>query len=285
MIAEGRGASLLLPAPAKLNLFLHVTGRRADGYHELQTVFQLLDWGDEIELNRREDGRIERVAGADGVAAAEDLAVRAAQALAAAAGDVPGVDITVRKRIPVGAGLGGGSSDAATVLVGLNRLWQLGLDRGRLIELGRSLGADVPVFVNGRSAFAEGIGDRLQPLDLPEGWFVVLWPGVGVATASIFQAPELTRNTPPLKIAALPGAATRNDLQPIAIRQQPVIADALAWLSDYGEARMSGSGSSVFVPAADQDRAQAIASASPWPAWAVRGTQVSPLHRVLGLPA
>lgn len=282
-MTAGAGDRLRLPAPAKLNLFLHVNGRRPDGYHRLQTVFQLLEWGDEIELALRTDGRIERVDGPDDVPPEQDLAVRAARLLAKETGVVPGVDIVVRKRVPAGAGLGGGSSDAATVLLGLDRLWNLGIDASRLLELGLSLGADVPVFLAGRSAFAEGIGERLWPLDLPDRWYVVIWPGVAVPTAAIFQAPELTRNTPPLTIHGFPGATTRNDLQPVAIRHQPVIAQALAWLSDHGEARMSGSGSSVFAAFADQDSARSIARRSPWPAWAVRGANVSPLHRALDL--
>ncbi len=277
------GSRLTLPAPAKLNLFLHVTGRRPDGYHELQTVFQLLDWGDEIGLDCRDDGRIERSGGEPGVAVDDDLAIRAAHLLAAEAGTVPGADIVIRKRIPAGAGLGGGSSDAATVLLGLNRLWNLGIDDKRLIELGLSLGADVPVFVAGRSAFAEGVGERLQPLDLPERWYALVWPECAVATAGIFQAPELTRNTPALTIADFPGVATRNDLQAIAIRQQPMIAEALDWLSCHGDARMSGSGSAVFAAVANREAAQTIVRDCPWPAWAVRGTNVSPVHRALGL--
>lgn len=276
-------ATLTVPAPAKLNLFLHVTGRRDDGYHTLQTVFQLLDWGDEIALSLREDGRIERVEGPAEIAPEDDLALRAGRALQADAGVRLGADIAVRKRIPAGAGLGGGSSDAASVLLGLDRLWQCRSSPDRLAALGLSLGADVPVFVRGRSAFAEGIGDQLTPITLPERWYVVVWPGVGVATSAIFQAPELTRNTPKLKIAALSGAPVRNDLEPVAIRHCPVIGDALSWLSRHGPARMSGSGSSVFATAADEATARQIAAASPWPAWAARGANVSPAHAALGL--
>lgn len=273
-----------LPAPAKVNLFLHVTGRRADGYHTLQTVFQLLDWGDDIELVRRDDGRIERTIGPSDLPSDADLAVRAAKALQQAAGCRWGVDLAVHKRIPIGSGLGGGSSDAATVLLGLNRLWGLEWSLARLADIGLSLGADVPVFVHGRSAFAQGVGERLKPMRLPERWYALIWPGVGVSTAEIFQAPELTRNTPELTIAALSGSATanRNDLEPVAVRRCPSIAQALSWLTEHGEARMSGSGSSVFAPVADEATARAIVAASPWPAWAVRGVNVSPLQRALG---
>lgn len=274
---------LVLPAPAKLNLFLHVVGRRADGYHALQTLFQLLDWGDTITLSSRPDGRLVRTAGLAEVAAEDDLAIRAARALQQATGIALGADIGVEKHIPAGAGLGGGSSDAATVLLGLNRLWRAGLDSGQLARIGLDLGADVPVFIAGRSGFGEGIGEQVTPIGLPEHAYVVIWPEVGVATRDIFQASELTRNTPPLKIADLSAAFTRNDLQPIAIRQCPAIADALAWLSPHGEARMTGSGSAVFLAVADKGAADSLAKASPWPAWSVAGVQVSPLHRALGM--
>lgn len=274
---------LVLPAPAKLNLFLHVLGRRADGYHLLQTVYQLLDWGDQVTLERRTDGRIVRTLGPTGVDPELDLAVRAARLLQAESGTGLGADLAVAKHVPAGAGLGGGSSDAATVLLGLNRLWQLDYSLDRLAQLGLRLGADVPVFVAGHSAFAEGIGERLQPLDLPPRWFVVVWPRVSSSTAEIFQAPELTRNTPALTMADLAGRETRNDLEPVALRRWPPIASARAWLSGHGAARMSGSGASVFVEAAGEQAARSIAAASPWPAWAVRGVNVSPLHRALAL--
>lgn len=282
-MSSGPGQRLVLPAPAKLNLFLHVTGRRPDGYHELQTVFQLLDWGDRIELAVRDDGGIARPAGPDDIPFDDDLAVRAARALQHTSGCLRGADVHVDKRIPAGAGLGGGSSDAATVLLGLNRLWALDWPLARLAELGATLGADVPVFVHGRTAFAGGIGDDLHPLSLPGRWYVVVWPGIAVATRDVFQAPELTRNTPALTIADFPGRPTHNDLQPVAIRRCPLIADSLRWLEPHGEARMSGSGSSVFAAVADESSARAIAAASPWPAWAVRGVDVSPVHRALGL--
>ena len=285
-MTEGSQGELRLTAPAKLNLWLHVTGRRADGYHLLQTVFQLLDRGDRVVLRPRLDGRIGRSGGVPGLAVDDDLAVRAARLLRREAGVSAGVDIGLEKRIPAGAGFGGGSSDAATVLLGLNRLWRLDWPLHRLAALGLRLGADVPVFVGGRSAFAEGVGEALTPLALPERWFVLAWPGEPVATADIFQAPELTRNTPALTISALSGTpSTRNDLQAVAIRHCPAIAEALDWLSQWGDARMSGSGSGVFVPVADEDSARSVAGASPWPAWIARGVNVSPTHRELGLTA
>jgi 4-diphosphocytidyl-2-C-methyl-D-erythritol kinase len=282
---RGTEAALVLPAPAKLNLFLHVTGRRPDGYHTLETVFQLLDWGDEVALAPREDGRVVRHGGLPGLRDEDDLAVRAARLLQRQSGCRAGADIGIVKRIPAGAGLGGGSSDAATVLVGLNRLWRLDLSLPELARIGLALGADVPVFVLGRSAFATGIGEALTPVPLPARWYVVAWPGVAVSTAAVFQAPELTRNTPASTMTGLSGATTRNDLQPVAIRLCPAIGDVLTWLSGHGEARMSGSGSSVFVPVDGEETATALAARCPWPAWAVRGCEVSPLHRGLGLVA
>lgn len=277
--------SLRLPAPAKLNRFLHVLGRRTDGYHQVQTLYQLLDWGDEIALTVRDDGRIERTGGLPGLAADQDLAVRAARLLRDATGDgaALGADIAVAKQVPAGAGLGAGSSDAATVLLGLNRLWGLQFSLPRLAALGLALGADVPVFVHGRSAFAEGIGERLQPVVLPETWFVLVWPEVATSTAEIFQAPELTRNTPALTMAALAGTDTRNDLEPVALGRCPEIALVRDWLAGHGAPRMSGSGSSVFVEVDDAATARSLAADSRWPAWAVRGVNVSPLHQALAI--
>ncbi|MCK9490163.1 MAG: 4-(cytidine 5'-diphospho)-2-C-methyl-D-erythritol kinase [Xanthomonadales bacterium] len=270
-----------LPAPAKLNLFLHVIGRRADGYHLLQTVFQLLDWGDRIGLAVTDDGAIQRSGGCPDLPAGQDLAVRAALALQRESGVRSGARIHIDKHIPVGAGLGGGSSDAATVLVGLDHLWRTGLAVERLAQIGARLGADVPVFVHGHSAFAEGVGEKLTPVSLPGADFVVVWPGLPVATADIFQAPELTRNTPASTISALLQTAAGNDLQPVAVRRHPEIGQALAFLCQHGPARMSGSGSAVFVPVADAATAQAIVADSPWPAWAVRGVNRSPLQQLL----
>lgn len=271
------------PAPAKLNLFLHVTGRRPDGYHELQTVFQLLDFGDEVRLRPRTDGRVVRVAGAAGVAEDADLAVRAARLLQPLAPAGAGADIAVEKRIPVGGGLGGGSSDAATVLVALDRLWGLGLAPQHLAGLGLALGADVPVFVQGRSAWAEGVGDRLTPLDLPEAWFVVVDAGAEVATGEVFQAPELTRNSAPTTISRfLAGEATRNDLEPVVRARYPRVAAALDWLGALAPARMTGSGGCVFATARDESTARRLAERcpAPWTAFVARGVAESPLLAV-----
>jgi len=272
------------PAPAKLNLFLHIVGRRADGYHRLQTVFQLLDWGDTIRLRVREDGVISRVAGLENVAAEDDLVVRAARALQSASGCKFGADIAVEKRIPAGAGLGGGSSDAATVLVVLNALWKTHLSEDALAEVGRRLGADVPVFVRGRSAWAEGVGDELTAIDLPPRHFVIVDPQIAVSTAALFQAPELTRDTPPTTISRfLAGMETANAFAPVARGRFPQVAAALDWLGRFGEARLSGSGGCGFAAVASQRDAEDIVRQCPPPfrAWTARGVNRSPLHEAL----
>lgn len=239
---------LCLPAPAKLNLFLQIVGRRADGYHLLQTVFQLLDWGDEVRMRVRADGDIRRVSDLHGVAPECDLVVRAAYLLRNQAGVSLGVDIDVIKRIPMGGGLGGGSSDAATVLVGLNKLWKLGFDEDRLAGLGLQLGADVPVFVRGRSAWAEGIGEMLTPLALGTRWFLVVDPGVQVPTATLFQAPELTRDSAVTTIPGfLSGRSAGNAFQPVLAARSKAVAATLEALSEYGSPQLSGSGACCFV--------------------------------------
>ena len=268
------------PAPAKLNLFLHIVGRRADGYHLLQTVFQLLDWGDEIRLRVRDDGEIRRVDPLPGVAPADDLAVRAAMALQSAAGASRGVDIAIEKRIPLGGGLGGGSSDAATTLVALNALWNTGFEVGRLADIGTTLGADVPVFVRGASAWAEGIGERLTALALPERWYVVVDPGASVPTAALFAAPELTRNAAHLTIPLfLSGVATGNVFEPVVRERFSAVARALDWLAGYGAARLSGSGGCVFAAVESRETAMDTVEKCPpgMRAFAARGVARSPL--------
>jgi len=252
---------LAAPAPAKLNLFLHVTGRRPDGYHELETVFQLIDLQDRVHLRLRPDGAIVRIGGLPGVPAEADLVVRAARLLQAASGTRLGAEIALDKTIPMGGGLGGGSSDAATVLMSLDRLWRLGWPAARLAELGLALGADVPFFLFGRTALARGVGERLTPIDLPDCWFVVVAPPVSVPTAAVFSAADLTRDTEPLKISGLSRDdwiwQARNDLEPVVMRRYPEVAAALASLReaaravglDPARARMSGSGACVFCPA------------------------------------
>lgn len=273
MISELRN----LPAPAKLNLFLHVTGRRADGYHLLETVFQFVDLADTIDLRLREDGLIRRLGPPDDIPPEVDLTLRAAEALRAATGCKLGVDIGLRKRIPMGAGLGGGSSDAATVLLGLNRLWRLGLARRDLIDIARPLGADVPVFVFGRNAYATGIGDRLRPIRLPRRWFVLVMPPVSVATDGVFKDPELTRSTQPITMLGFseqaPELGGRNDLQPVVLARQPAVKASLEVLEralratlDSGSrqastssARMTGSGACVFAAVQSLELAQETA--------------------------
>lgn len=275
------------PAPAKLNLFLHITARRADGYHELETLFQLIELADELRIGVRRDGVIARTGGPAGVPAEEDLVVRAARLLRARAGDPGlGAEIDVVKRIPVGGGLGGGSSDAATVLVALNELWGLHWPAAQLAVLGLELGADVPVFVCGENAVARGVGEQLEPTVLPGQAFAVIFPGVAVSTAEAFQAPELTRNSQaitipgsPLPIAAgvpLPG---RNDLEPVVVARHPAVRAALAWLGARGAARMTGSGASVFAGFADRRSAEAALDGLPagWTGFVAEGLHRSPL--------
>ena len=271
------------PAPAKINLFLHVTGRRADGYHLLQTVFQFLDHGDALSFTPRGDGVIRRTTPLAGIPEHQDLTVRAAALLKKFTGSSLGVDIAVEKRLPMGAGLGGGSSDAATTLQALNRLWGLNLPEGRLAELGLHLGADVPVFVHGRAAWAEGVGERLIPIDLPEPWYVVVVPPCHVSTAEIFAARELTRNAPPLTIAAFLSGSGGNMCEAVVCRRYPEVGRALAWLSGYAPARMSGTGAAVFAAFADRGRAQSVAEAvpAPWRVFTAQGRNRSPLHERL----
>ncbi|MCM0035722.1 MAG: 4-(cytidine 5'-diphospho)-2-C-methyl-D-erythritol kinase [Burkholderiaceae bacterium] len=244
-----------LIAPAKLNLFLHVVGRRADGYHLLQTVFQFISLADYLDIDTREDGQICRETDMVGVPHDQDLVVRAARLLQQSTGTKLGAQLHVRKRIPSGAGLGGGSSDAATVLIALNRLWRTGLSRAELMRLGLQLGADVPVFISGQNAFAEGVGEQLTPVDLSPQAFVVIQPAQAVPTQGIFQAPDLTRDTETVKIVDFSGRQAitrlgfgRNDLQPVVLNRFPVVRQTLGWLEQAGyKARMTGSGSCFFI--------------------------------------
>jgi 4-diphosphocytidyl-2-C-methyl-D-erythritol kinase len=280
---EGISGERSWPAPAKLNLFLHIVGRRPDGYHELQTCFQFVDLCDDIHIGVRSDGAIRRLRGAAGVSSEEDLCVRAARALQAASGCALGATIDVVKRIPMGAGLGGGSSDAATCLVALNRLWGLNLPTARLAELGLKLGADVPVFVHGRAAWAEGVGERLTPLfppqAPPEVNYLILKPKVFVSTAEVFQDPELTRNSAPITINGFLASGGRNDCLDVVRRRYPEVARALDWLSLFGHARLTGTGACVFLALASMDRYAEIVRELPpaFDAFLVRGLNDSPL--------
>ncbi len=268
------------PAPAKLNLFLHVVGRRTDGYHLLQSAFRLLDWGDSLSFALREDGLIERATEVPGVPAEQDLVVRAARLLQSETGCAKGATIQVVKRLPMGGGLGGGSSDAATTLIALNRLWGTGLDRERLAGLGLRLGADVPFFVFGRDAFVEGVGERMTPLTLTPAWYVIVAPGATIPTAEIFSAKELTRDTVPITIADFAASTTRNDLQPVACSRYPEVGAAIDWLARFAPARMTGSGSCVFAQVDGEADAQRIVEACPppWRAWKAKSLPVHPLH-------
>ena len=269
------------PAPAKLNLFLRITGRRDDGYHALQTVFRLLDWGDTVYLRPRGDGLIRRVgAGAAGVAEADDLLVRAAKLLQTASNCTQGADIGIEKRIPMGGGFGGGSSDAATVLVALNVLWRLRLADDALAALGLQLGADVPVFVRGHNAWAEGVGEQLSPIELPAAWYVLASPGVHAATAELFRDPDLTRNAAPATILDfLSGTVLDNAFEPLLRRREPAVEAMFDVLARVGTPRLTGSGSGCFVEFANRESAEQALAALPrgTNAWLARGAGRSPL--------
>lgn len=274
---------LTLPAPAKLNLMLHITGRRADGYHELQTLFQFLDYGDELVLRPREDGQIRLLTELPGVDHDNNLIVRAARLLQRESGCALGADIQLTKRLPMGGGIGGGSSDAATTLVGLDHLWNTRLGEARLAELGLNLGADVPVFVRGRAAFAEGVGERLQPVALTEPWFLVIAPQVSVSTAEIFADPELTRNTPAITVRSLLAGGGHNDCQPVVEKRYPEVRNALSLLNKFVQARMTGTGACVFGSFPNEGEADKVRRQLPatLPSFVARGRNVSMLHRSL----
>jgi 4-diphosphocytidyl-2-C-methyl-D-erythritol kinase len=281
---------LALPAPAKLNLFLHVTGRRRDGYHELQTAYVLTELADWLDFERRTDGAIVRDGDLIG-RVEDDLAVRAAHALRQASGTSLGATISVTKRIPAGSGLGGGSSDAATTLITLNRLWDLNLPRTKLSAIGLQLGADVPFFLHGHHAFAEGIGERLTTIELPATWFAIVWPQVPVSTREIFSDAGLTRNSKVTKIADFSAVAADaagnldlpsslvNDLEPVARRRYPIIDEAIKRLERFGAARMTGSGSAVFIMARSREQAELAVADMPsgWCTWVVQKLVEHPL--------
>ena len=277
---EPLGAAEAWPAPGKLNLFLHVVGRREDGYHLLQTAFQFIDLADQIRFFERRPGTIERLVDLPGVRPEDDLTLRAARALAAHCGKGAGVAIELDKRLPVQGGVGGGSSDAATVLVALNELWRCELGQPELMELARGLGADVPVFVGGRAAWAEGVGERLTPVDFPERTYLLLQPDAGVDTAGVFQDPELTRDSPIITISGFLQSGGRNDCEAVVRRRQPVVAEALDWLGEVAAARLTGTGSCVFAAMPDEERARAVLEQVParWRGWVVRGLNRSPLE-------
>jgi 4-diphosphocytidyl-2-C-methyl-D-erythritol kinase len=277
-------AELILPAPAKLNLMLHILGRRSDGYHELQTLFQFLDFADELGFALRADGEIHLHTPIDGVPHDSNLIVRAARLLQQRTACKLGADIWLDKRLPMGGGIGGGSSDAATTLLGLNHLWQLNSDIDLLAELGLSLGADVPVFVRGHAAFAEGVGEKLEPVTLSEPWFLVAIPQVLVSTAEIFSDPELTRDTSPIKVRSLPEGGGRNDCQPVVEKRYPEVRNALILLNKFVPTRLTGTGSCVFGSFPNWADADKVARQLPatLPSFIAQGRNISMLHRALG---
>lgn len=279
--------SLVLPSPAKLNLFLHIIGRRPDGYHELQTLFQFLDYGDTVTLTPRSDGRIVLEQSIPGVPDEDNLLIRAARQLAAtASGAVAGASIAIDKQLPMGGGLGGGSSNAATVLLGLNRLWGLNRSLEQLAELGLALGADVPVFVHGYSAWGEGVGERLTEANPPEDWFVVIKPPCDISTREIFSEQGLTRDTPGIKIApAFEGDASRyrNDCEDVVRRLYPEVHQSLEWLAQFGPARLTGTGACIFGRFPTESAARIIWESKPSgiTGFVAKGVNISPLHKKL----
>lgn len=275
--------TLTLPAPAKLNLWLHIIGRRDDGYHELETVFQFLEHGDELSFALRDDGIIRLHTDIASVPHDSNLIVRAARQLQAQSGTALGADIWLNKVLPMGGGIGGGSSDAATTLLGLAHLWQLGWSEDRLAALGLSLGADVPVFLRGHAAFAQGVGEQLTPVDPEQPWYVVLVPQVSVSTAEIFSHPQLTRDSLPLKMRPVPEGNSRNDCQPVVEQNYPEVRNALNSLGKFTEARLTGTGSCVFgaFPSkAEADKVLALLSATQT-GFVAKGSNISMLHRKL----
>ena len=276
-------STLSLPSPAKINLFLHITGQRSDGYHNLQTLFQLLDFGDKLVFRSNRSGNIKINGNIDGVDEKNNLIFHAATLLQKSTGCDLGCTIDLTKNLPMGAGLGGGSSNAATTLVGLNALWKCGLTANQLSDLGKTLGADVPVFVHGESAFAEGIGDILTPLTLPQRWFLVITPNCHVSTREIFSNPQLTRNSSPIKIRALSGVEYRNDCQDVVSKLYPAVRSLLQWVENFSAPLMTGTGASVFCSFDSKSEAQHVLSKLPkqWTGFVAKGVNRSPVHEQL----
>ena len=275
--------SLILPAPAKLNLFLHITGRRADGYHLLQTVFQLLDYGDSLQFDGNRTGEIRVYPPLPGVANTENLIHKAATALQRETGSTLGVDIQLTKRLPAGGGLGGGSSDAASTLLALNRLWDLHLSISQLAAIGLNLGADVPVFVRGQSAWAEGVGEKITPVELPEIWYLVVFPGCHVDTGKIFRHRELTRNDQAITIRAFLEAGGHNSCQSVVEKLYPEVCKARKWLQNFASTQMTGTGSCLFARFDAESAAQGVLDRLPgqWKGFVAKGVNVSPAHTAL----
>ncbi|MEJ6655998.1 MAG: 4-(cytidine 5'-diphospho)-2-C-methyl-D-erythritol kinase [Pseudomonas sp.] len=275
--------TLSLPAPAKLNLFLHINGRRPDGYHLLQTLFQFLDHGDTLHFTPRSDGELHLLSDLPGVAAEDNLIMRAARLLQQVSGTLQGADIRLDKHLPMGGGIGGGSSDAATTLIGLNHLWQTGLTLEQLAELGLQLGADVPVFIHGRAAWAEGVGEQLTPVELDEPWYLVVVPPCHVSTAEIFSDERLTRDTPAITLAAFREHGGRNDCLPVVMARYTEIRNTLILLNNYCEAKMTGTGSCLFGAFPNEREADKVRARLPatLQTFVAKGCNVSPLHALL----
>jgi len=267
------------PAPAKLNLFLHVTGRRTDGYHLLQTVFQFIDYTDLLDFTVRADGKLLRNSNYANIKIEDDLIIRSAKTLQGESGCNLGAEIHVHKRIPLGSGLGGGSSDAATTLIALNQLWDLGLSKERLAKIGLGLGADVPVFVHGRAAWAEGVGEILTPIEPKEYWYLVICPGCHVPTTEIFNSVDLTRNTPAITIRDFLTSGGRNDCEPVVRHRYPQVAEAMDWLGQHADARMTGTGSCIYAGFNSREQAKSIRREMPqdWEGFVAEGKNRSPL--------
>lgn len=274
---------LVLPSPAKLNLFLHLTGQRPDGYHTLQTVFQLLDYGDELAFEATDDPNITLSPSLPQVAVTDNLIYKAAKLLQQTTGCRKGARIELVKRLPMGGGIGGGSSNAATTLIGLNHLWQTGLSPDQLSVLGLQLGADVPVFTHGKTAWAEGVGEQLQSIETQPLWYLVIAPKCHVSTASIFSHKDLTRNTPPITVAAFFEKGGKNDCQPLVETLYPQVRDAVDWLNQFGPAQLTGTGACIFAPFPSKDAAQAVFAKRPkhLNGFVAQGVNDSPLHQCL----
>jgi 4-diphosphocytidyl-2-C-methyl-D-erythritol kinase len=268
------------PSPAKLNLFLHITGRREDGYHNLQTVFQFLKFGDELEFTHSDDSQIHLDCDGLNIDVQDNLILRAAQLIKQTNDIKEGVRIKLRKVIPIGGGLGGGSSNAATTLVALNHIWRTGYTLQQLAEMGLALGADVPVFVMGRSAWAEGVGEKLTPIDLPSVWFLIIHPGCHVDTRKVFSSSDLTRNTSPITISEFLHGMRHNDCEPVVFREYPQVAEACKWLGQWTSARMTGTGACIFGQFSSEDEAIKVLSKVPekWNGFVSQGVNKSPMH-------
>lgn len=272
---------LSLPSPAKLNLLLHITGRRADGYHHLQTIFQFVDYADTLDFSLRDDGVISLSPALNDVAAEDNLIIKAARLLQTASACKLGIDIHLTKIIPMGAGLGGGSSNAATTLLALNVLWHLNWSNEQLATLGLSLGADVPIFIYGHAAWAEGVGEQLTPLQLPENVYLIIKPDCKISTREIFLHPALTRDSTPIKVAASEAQDGRNDCESVVKALYPAVDNALSWLRQYGKGKLTGTGSCVFLACNSLEQAQMLLNVCPFDAFLAKGKNLSPTHQAL----